>query len=190
MTFTVCCLDHLSHFKRRRLKGKGIINVNTGNCCLASRYECDVRNCSLEMQLNYKSPGFRCIVDAVSALLGRYTAYVVYRCFGTLSVPMSVVSENGTDRLSRNVGKQLLTYAPQQLRKTKTSVIICQEGKTYYLGVSRAECRTVKDKRWSCPYSDLGRSLGLQQVKAPLISSLYMKVRDKSFESVNIWERA
>jgi hypothetical protein len=80
MSFTVCCLDRLSHFKRQRLKGKGIINLNTVNCCLASRYECDVRIYSLEMELNYESPGFRCSVDEVSALLGRYTAYVTRGC--------------------------------------------------------------------------------------------------------------
>jgi hypothetical protein len=74
MSFAVCPFDHLSRFKRQRLKGKGVIDVNTSNCCLASRYECDVRNYGVEMQLNYESAGFRCSVDEVSALLGRYTA--------------------------------------------------------------------------------------------------------------------
>jgi hypothetical protein len=64
-----------------------------------SRYECDVRNYSLEMQLNYEYPGSRCSVDEVSALLGRYTAYVVYRRFGTVLVPTSLVNEDGTNRL-------------------------------------------------------------------------------------------
>jgi hypothetical protein len=112
MGFTVCSLDHLSRFKRQRRKGIGIIDVNTVNCCLASRYKCDVRNYSVEMRLHYESAGFPCSVDEVSDLLGRYTAYVIYRYFGTVSVPTSLVSEDGTDWLSRNFGIHLPICAP------------------------------------------------------------------------------
>jgi hypothetical protein len=56
--------------------------------------------------------GFLCEVDENCVLLGYYAALVMISyCFRTIYVPFSRDLEDGTDRLSWDVGKELPLYA-------------------------------------------------------------------------------
>jgi len=56
--------------------------------------------------------GFCCEVDEICTLLGYYTVYIVIslQMFWD-NLPGFLILEDGTDRLSRNIGKGLSLYA-------------------------------------------------------------------------------